>query len=116
MYSIYVYRNISLGNCSIKERNEEKALFLYFPLDLPPFTELSRWQQWLEKMIMVYNQELFWCNGVPTKHGKALKCIQSPRGHILPTNKLADLADSLPMAVSHLHVSFAHSSVGLLLT
>lgn len=70
----------------------------------------------VEKMIMVYNQELFWCNGVPTKHGKALKCIQSLRGHILPTHKLVDLAESLPMAATHLHVSFAHSPVGLVLT
>lgn len=70
----------------------------------------------VEKMIMVYNQELFWCNGVPTKHDKALKWIQSLRGHILPTNKPAGLAASLPMAISHLHVSCAHSPVGLLLT
>lgn len=70
----------------------------------------------VEKMIMVYNQELFWCNGVPTKHDKALKWIQSLRGHILLTNKPASLAASLPMAISHLHVSCAHSPVGLLLT
>lgn len=36
-----------------------------------------------EKMIMSYNQELCWCNGVPTKHDKALKWIQSIRGNIL---------------------------------
>lgn len=35
-----------------------------------------------EKMIMVCNQGLFWCNGVPTKHDKALKWIQSLRGNI----------------------------------
>lgn len=70
----------------------------------------------VEKMIMVYNQELFWCNGVPTKHDKALKWVQILRGCILPTNKPGGLAASLPMAISHLHVSCAHSPVGLLLT
>lgn len=68
-----------------------------------------------EKMIMLYNQELFGCNGVCTKHHKAPKWIQRLRGHILPTNKPAVLAASLPMAVSHLHVSCGHSPVGLLL-
>lgn len=70
----------------------------------------------VEKMIMVYNQELFWCNGVPTKHDKALKWTRAWGGHILPTNKPAGLAAGLPMAISHLHVSCAHSPVGLLLT
>lgn len=49
----------------------------------------------VEKMIMVYNQELFWCNGVPTKHDKALKWIQSLRG-TYPTNKQASRPGSRP--------------------
>lgn len=92
----------------------ERGKKIYFLRDLSSFTDSAA--AVVEKMITVYNQELFWCNGMPTEPDKALKWIQSPRAHILPTNKPAELAARLPMVIAHLHVSCTHSPLGLVLT